>query len=460
MCKAGERMSSMDPMERYKIRASIKDVIAILDSAPMHQDLIPEANLVQLTNRVPIAHLAIERGLKALIVEACGSVEQTHGLHRLYRDLKAQDQESADYLATAFQDAVGFYGYNVNVKGFGQFRSLDDYLSKVGTEKAFEELRYWAIGETSKGESPIPYISPPIHRELLCALWCLFLTSRRETVSERVEHVVQEAMSSRRHIHWGADDISKERSVRWYMNWIFREHGTRRSALETAVRQNFVIKEDDEFVSQTLRDAYTDLQQSKDPAVMYFLRTLTYLPEGYIVRTPDAVPEVEWFNQDQTNGMVNTPAGTCLGFIEKYADGAWGIEPQEEGLVQVTDIARTLADAKIYLVNRLTRQVTATINGESKQHRIVSDRDFFPQGVWPPDIENVADFLPYTPTYELEFWDVGHGISPGGEISVELLSDGSHEFASVLEGTVTTVAEHKVSVAGMERLTLRDTVEL
>ena len=150
----------MDTMERYKIRASIKDVIAILDSAPIHRDLIPEANLVQLTNRAPIAHLAIERGLKALINEAGGSVEETHGLHRLYRDLKGRDQESGDYLAMAFQDSVGFYGYNVNAKGFGQFRSLDDYLSRVGTEKAFEALRYWAIGETGKGESPMPYISP------------------------------------------------------------------------------------------------------------------------------------------------------------------------------------------------------------------------------------------------------------------------------------------------------------
>ena len=37
----------MDTMERYKIQASIKDVIAILDSVPIRRDLIPEANVVQ-----------------------------------------------------------------------------------------------------------------------------------------------------------------------------------------------------------------------------------------------------------------------------------------------------------------------------------------------------------------------------------------------------------------------------
>lgn len=449
----------MDTMERYKIRASIKDVIAILDSAPIHRDLIPETNLVQLTNRIPIAHLAIERGLKALIVEAGGSSENIHGLNRLYRDLKGCDQGSADYLETAFHDAVSFFGYNVKAKGFGPFRSLDDYLSKVGTEKAFELLRYWAIGETVKGESPIQYISPPVHRELLCALWCLFLSSRRETVSARVEREIAHAMFDGRHIYYSTDDTSKEHSVRWYINWLFREHPTRRSALEAAVHQSFVVTDGDEFVYRTLRDAYADLSQSKDPAVLYFVRTLSYLPQGSQMRNHDAVPEIEWFNQEQAGGMVKTPAGTCLGFVEKYADGAWGIEPQEEGLAQISDVTRTLADAKNYLVNRLTRQVTVTVNGEPKQLRMVTERDFFPLASGNTNMENSADLSTYAPTYELEFWNVEHGINPEDEISVALPSDSGCKFVSILEGTVRTVAEHRVSVAGTERITSRDTGE-
>ena len=130
--------------------------------------------IVQLTNRMPTAHLAIERGLKALIADVGGTTEPIHSLNKLYRDLWKYDKDSADFLAEAFGDAVGFFGYDVNAKGFGHFRSLGDYLSKVGTEKAFDALRYWAIGEPPKGENPIPYISPPIHRELLRAVWCLF----------------------------------------------------------------------------------------------------------------------------------------------------------------------------------------------------------------------------------------------------------------------------------------------
>ena len=449
----------MDTMQRYKVRASVEDAIAILDSAPIRRDLIPETNLVQLTNRIPIAHLAIERGLKALIGEAGNRAEHIHGLNRLYRELKGRDQESTDFLALAFDDAVSFFGYNANVKGLKQFRSVEDYLSKVGTENAFELLRYWAIGETGKGESPIPYISPLIHREMLCALWCLFVPGRRETVSARVERKVLDAMFNRRRISNSTSDTSKERSVQWYLDWLLKGHPTSRKALEVAVRHNFAVNEGDEFISQILRNAYTDLQQSKDPAVLYFIRTLTYLPQGSQTRIPGAVAEVEWLGQDQTRGMVKTPAGSYLGFIEKYADGAWGIEPHEDGLVQVSDVARTLTDAKAYLVNRLTRQVIATINGESRQLRIVTENDAFSIVATYTEVESVADLLSGTLTYDLEFWDVEHGISPGDEVSVELPDDEDHKLASVIEGTVIEVAEHKVSVAGRGRLTLRDDVE-
>ena len=132
----------MDTMERYKIQESITDVIDILDSEPMHRDLIPETMIIQLTNRMPIAHLAIERGLKALIADVGGATDRIHALNRLYRDLRTHDNVAADFLAGSFDDAVRFFGYNVNAKGFGHFRSLDDYLSKVGTENAFKALRY------------------------------------------------------------------------------------------------------------------------------------------------------------------------------------------------------------------------------------------------------------------------------------------------------------------------------
>ncbi len=451
-------VNNMDTMERYKIRASIKDVIAILDSSPIHRDLIPETNLVQITNRMPIAHLGIERGLKALIANVGGSAEPTHGLHKLYRALQDCDEESTTFLNLAFGDAVSFFGYNVNAKGFTQFRSLDDYLSKVGTEKAFEELRYWAIGEAGKGESPIPYISPSIHRELLCALWCLFLPQRRETVSARIEREVAYAMFDGRHIFYNTNDTLKMESVQGYMKWSCVEHQTRCSALEEAVRQNFSIK-GDEFFSQTLSDAYADLKKSKDPSVRYYIGTLAYLPKGSQLRHPDAVPGVEWFGKDQTRGMVVTPGGTYLGFVEKRPDGGWEITPEEDGLVQATEIAKALADAKDYLVNRLTRQVTAAINGELRRLRLVTDKDIFPAPLWISETEMSEDLGTGPTTYELEFWDADHSFVTGEDMSLELPSDDDPRFASVLEGRVVEVAGHKVSIEGRDTLASIDPPE-
>ena len=348
------------------------------------------------------------------------------------------DQRSANYLAKAFGDAVEFFGYNLNV--VGHFRSLDDYLAKVGTEGAFEEFRYWAIGETRIVESAIANISPPVHRELLRALWCLFLPRVRETVSQRVEREVAEAMFRRIHLYDGSDDERKEYSVRQYKNWLFKEHHTCCSALEEAVKQGFTIKEGDEFVSQTLREAYNDLRQSKDPAVQYYIGKLSYLPKGSQWQNPEANPRMTWSNEAKTAGLVETPAGTCLGFIEKYADGGWGIEPMEESLAQ--DIAECAADARHYLVNRLTKQVTVTVEGKPRQMRIVSEHDFFlPRDPgWTSDIENA---------YEVEFWDANHGLHPDEQISIELLSEEDRRSVFILEGTVTVVSEQKVSITGM-----------
>ena len=440
----------MNTEERYRIQESIKDAVVLLDSAPIHRGLIPEMTTVQLTNRMPTAHLAIERGLKALITAAGGEYEKGgkgHGLNYLYRKLGNSDKDSADFLAEAFQDAVKFFGYNVNDKGFGHFRSLDDYLSQAGTERVFKRLRYWAIELPEEGEEePFQYISPPIHRELLYALWNLFFSKRRETVSARVEREVAEAMYNKRGIFFCSDDTSKEQSVRRYEDW-FKKHTTRRGALEEAAHQNFVIGDD--FANQTVRDAYNDLRQSKDPAVQYYISTLTYLPKGSQPRNPDARPEIEWIRQDKTAGMVVTSARTCLGFIEKYADGGWGVTPSEEGLVRETEIAKTLADAKAYLVNGLTKQVNVTVNRESKQLRMVGE-EFYREVDWTSE-------PPFT--YDIEFWDENHGLLLGEEVSVELQWKANHRSVSILEGTVTAVEKQKVSIKGINLLTLKQTVE-
>ena len=300
----------MDALERYKIERSIEDVIAILDSAPIRPDLQWEANVVQLTNCAPIAHHSIERELKALIAEAGGNEEDTHDLNNRHKELARSDGKSADFLVRAFDDAVKFYRYKVNTKGFRHFQSIEKYLTKIGNKKAFNDLRFWAIGESPKDQHLMRSLSMAIHRELLCALLCLF-QDRHEVVSGRVESEVHQAMFDERLISYSTDISGKEYHPDWYIHWLSCEHTTCCSALEEAVDQNFAISED-QFVNQTLRDAYDDLQQSKDPAVRYYIRKLKDMPEGSEQRNPDAVPDVEWFSQERNSGGVLTPAGTPL----------------------------------------------------------------------------------------------------------------------------------------------------
>ena len=255
-------------------------------------------------------------------------------------------------------------------------------------------------------------------------------------------------MFEKRHIHYGTDDTHKKQSVHWYRQWLFEQHSSCRDALKEAVRGNFNVKDDDGFVSRTLREAYNDLRESKDPAVQYFIGKLTYLPKGSQWKNRDAIPEIEWSTQNQTSGAVTTPAGTCLGFIEKYADGAWGITPLEGDFAQKAAIAESAADARHYLVNRLTKQVIAT-EGEARLRIVGQDDSFFPRDPGRiPDMEDAADLILDTAVYELEFWDAKHGLHPGKLVSIELLPEEGQRSVHVLEGTVLAVSEQRVSITG------------
>ena len=441
----------MKPMERHNVEQSIQDVIQILDAAPMHRDMVPDANFVQLANRIPIAHLAIERGLKSLIAYAGAKRRRTHSLHELYQVLKGCDAVAAAHLNSAFEDVVGFFDYDTDLKDLCHLRSIDMYLSTTGHAAAFNVLRYWALGETSKDETPIPYISPLIHRELLCALVSLMRLGPNETVSQRVENTIHDAMYREERMVCTADDDDKKRTINWYRNWLFREHDSRVSALQEAVSLKFNVSKDD-FIQQILQDAYAELQRSNDPAVRYFIHKLSYLPVGSQRRYSDAVPEVGWLNDNRTNGTVSTPGGYTLGYVERYAEGGWGIKPSESGTVRVTEVAHDLADAKHYLVNRLTHQVEVVVNGKPETLRIVGEERYLfsspSDSSWSGDYDDEDQ----TNEYKLEFWDNRHRIVGGDQIVVKRRLRECPKKFYIVEGTVRSVDAQRVSIEGWRYL--------
>ena len=440
----------MDIMETYKIRALIQDAIRSLDSSPMRWDLVYEMNAVQLTNRAPQVHLAIEQGLKILLHRAGKPQEQTrplgHSLNKLYRSLKECDAESATFLETAFQDTVKFYGYNVKVKGFGHFQSLYQYLSEVGTDAYFQRMRYWILEDDGQDGNPIPVICLRTHRELLCALSGLFSpTPTHETVTERVEEEIWRVLTEPAELAWASDDTHKENLIKRYLDWL-NNHESSRSALEEVLTEKSIIDADNEFTTEVVRKAYRELQRSEDPAVLYYTSTLSYLPRGS--QCSGANPEIEWVDRRKRWGKVVTPSGTCLGFIRWYPNNSWGIEPLESGLAGTKAIALSDVDAAHFLIKRLTRQAIVTANGTSKAVRLVTGgRHIASPLVWTRDVDDLEG------TYDLEFWDDEHGLRVGNECTIKIPSDYNPHSSTVLEGIVTVITEQKVVIHGPSILT-------
>ncbi len=423
-----------DRIAEYKTRYSMDDTLRLLDAVPLKPDLSRDHMLVGITNRAAIAHLAIERGLKHLVERAGGAFKHEHGLGQFYRQLSRLDQATADQLADAFDDAVQFFGYNPNSKGFCHLRSLGDYLSQTGSKDAFQRLRYWAIGESEPTQPP--YLV--LHRELLYYLTRLLWTAP-ETVTARVERLIFDALYKDRQISWVEGDTETEASVRLYRDWL-RSHDSGRHAIRDIKQSAFEVG--DEFANRIVREAYDELSVSDDDAVRYFLLTLEYLPKGSQPRPADAAPVVQ-FNANETRGFFATPSGSDLGWLEKRHDNSWLVQPWIHSDSAPPAIVQSLADAKNYVVNSVTRMLRVHVDDEPRDLRIVSRFDFLIS-------RSAADWdsvlAGKSQDYELEFWDDAHGLVVGDEVKARMESN-TH---SAIEGLVVEVEGCRVVVEGTE----------
>lgn len=431
----------METMQRFTIRHSIEDVISILDNTPVKLDLVPQITSVQITNRSPVAHLAIERGIKALVKDSGGDYEKTHSLCPNFQKLMACNSCAAKFLEAAFDDAVRFYGFKPNAKGFTHLKSIEAYFSATGTEKSFNAMRYWEI-EQPPDEEVISKVSLLIHGELLRAISQLFVRGMdRRTVSQRVEIVVLEALVKDRVAELGhAPGSPEEKDVQSYLEWL-RVFANRREALADAKRRNFDIG--NATANNALVSAYNALYQVNDPAVRYYLNTLDTLPS----QQRDYIPKVEWFGlTEYRNGVVESPAGTPLGVIEKRTDGLWNITPSVGGLVRVHATAETQTDAKAWLADLLSHPVTVAVAGSRRSLRLVGEAERLFIQPWARSED--VDAFPESHTWELEFWQESHGLEVGNEVTIEFRENPEKPVIQVLEGTVAAVDRWKVAVNG------------
>ena len=89
-----------------------------------------------------------------------------------------------------------FYGPNTNNEQYKHLQSLKDYIAIVGTDNAFEEMRYWELGQSLQ-DPLIQKIWLPLHREILCALLEILLnrSDAGHTVKDRVELEILRALT-------------------------------------------------------------------------------------------------------------------------------------------------------------------------------------------------------------------------------------------------------------------------
>ena len=322
-------------------------------------------------------------------------------------------------------------------------QSLETYLNATGSDKDFQDIRYWELSQ-STDEILVRQIYLSLHLELLHAVRELLMPMGRtnETVSLRVERAAQKAMHPRLTYTPGTDE---ELSVKIYLKWLDGFESDR-EAMAKALREGEAPE--DEFTIEILRKAHQELANSTDPAMKYFAEILNVLSH----QSREAVPCVKWLGPEQyQTGHVSTPGGDHLGFIYRRPDGMWNIEPSRNGLVMISNIAKSQTDARCFLANILTRPSRTTVNGKERVLRIVGEEyDIFGR-----KYDQVAKWDEHTnnsqwPTHEVDFWNNDHGINEGDNIKLEVPSKAFKDLADILEGKVTGVENQKVFISGIE----------
>ena len=431
----------MDTVRSFSIQQSIGEAIRKLYTPPVTVGPIHQIPIDQVTRRAPDAHHSIEVGIKALAEDSGGTFVRNHNLWPNFQKLEDCDAFAAEFLEAAFNDAVRFYGFKPNAKGFTHLKSIDAYLSAAGSEKAFNAMRYWELERPLDAEV-ISKVFLLIHGELLTALCQLFISRTNLcTVVHRVENIVTEALFNDRgaELEYSPGSV-KEFEVESYVEWL-KGFPNWCAALAEAKRRKFDIG--NATANSVLAKAYQSLAQVDDPAVQYYLRTLDILPP----QQRDYLPEVEWIEPMKfQRGAVKSPSGSTLGWIEKRTDGLWNITPLVEGWLRVRATAATQTDARAWLANFLTHPVTVVVGRNQSEQRLVGGASGLRRKPLPRLSGDDITTKPYT--WELEFWDENHGLELGNEVAIKFRPNPSESFISVLEGTVLVVDPWKVSVSG------------
>ncbi len=257
---------------------SVLDVIRMIESAPVIADLVPDVVDNQVLNRIPLAHITIEKSLKYRILQSGGKVEHIHDLHAQLDQLRKSSNDDAEFLDQAFNRAITFYDIDVTAPTHEHFSSLHAYLEAVGRQKDFNQMRYWSLDHKYRpGLSPLVHL--PIHVEILYATYSVFFSQTvfRYTLPYRVDEAILDALASERNFSY-ISGTEQERDLKAYDEWI-NQHGSLQAVIQDAIRRNF----DTGHFSTTnmMRNAVARLGESPDFAAQYFLLKSSAPPQAH-----------------------------------------------------------------------------------------------------------------------------------------------------------------------------------
>ncbi len=248
---------------------SVWDIIRMIQLAPVQSDLVPDVVINRVLNRIPLAHLTIEKSLKYRIQQSVGEYKYGHDLHKQLDLLRESAQTDAEFLDQAFARAVSYYDIDATKPINRHYSSLQAYLKATGREKHFAEMRYWSL-DYQLDDDLISRIDLRIHVEILYAAYSVFFsqTVLRYTLPDRVDEAIKDALAPEPNFAY-IPGTSREADFKVYGQWI-QQHDSYEEIIQDAIRCNFETSHF--YTNGSMRNTVARLRESTDFAVQHLLQ--------------------------------------------------------------------------------------------------------------------------------------------------------------------------------------------